>query len=368
MATRLRVGVIGCGVIAQVMHLHYLHELSDRFELVAVCDVAADLCSAVAAEYGVPHRFSRWQDLLHAGIDAVLILTSGSHAPIAIAAAEAGVHMLVEKPLCFSVAEGKAIIEAVRKAGTTLMVGYNKRYDPAYHRMAEEAGRLEDLRLARVTTLESPFEPYIAHYPLHRPAKPPCQSAEQLADDTHARIAAVVGTEDLLAARVYHQVLLDSMVHEFNAVRGILGEPERLDFVQLREQGLTAVLRFGQTHCIFTWVDLPGIAAYQMELALYAPKRRLALTFPSPFLRNMPAELRIEGGDAGTTRSWRTSEVCSYAASFCEELLHFHDSVCTGRPPVTTAEDALRDVALCEAMIVAHRTQGAVRQPTTVAD
>ena len=139
MATRLRVGVIGCGVIAQVMHLHYLAELSDRFELVALCDAAEDVCAACAQDYRVPQRFTRWQDLLRAPIDAVLILTSGSHAPIAVAAAEAGLHVLVEKPLCFSVAEGRTMIAAAERAGVTLMVAYNKRYDPAWRRLVAEA-------------------------------------------------------------------------------------------------------------------------------------------------------------------------------------------------------------------------------------
>jgi hypothetical protein len=61
------------------------------------------------------------------------------------------------------------------------------------------------------------------------------------------------------------------MVHEFNAIRGVLGEADSLDFADIRETGLTAVLRFGAAECIIGWVDLPGIARYQMELAFYAP-------------------------------------------------------------------------------------------------
>src|SRR5437868_9428731 len=128
---RIRVGVIGCGLIAQVMHLHYLRELGDRFEIAALCDVSEDVRSACAREYGVDQQFASWQEMLTQPLDAVLVLTSGSHAPIAIAAARAGIHTFVEKPMCFSLAEGQAMIEAADDAGTILMVGYNKRYDPA---------------------------------------------------------------------------------------------------------------------------------------------------------------------------------------------------------------------------------------------
>ncbi len=358
--------MIGCGVIAQVMHLHYLVELSDRFELVALCDAAEDVCAACAQDYRVPQRFTRWQDLLRAPIDAVLILTSGSHAPIAVAAAEAGLHVLVEKPLCFSVAEGRTMIAAAERAGVTLMVAYNKRYDPAWRRLVAEARGIVEPRLLRITTLESPFEPYLAHYRLHRPTTRPAAAAA-LEADTQARIAAAIGPADPLAARAYHLVLLDSMVHEFNAVRCLLGEPDRLDYAEIGEHGLTAVLRFGATRCIIAWVDLPGMARYQMEFALYAPERRLTLAFPSPFLRNMPTLLSVEGGEAGTAHSWKTEEVSSYAESFREELLHFHDCVTTGKRPLTTGVDALGDIALCEAVVTAHRHRTGINHPTATA-
>ena len=157
------------------------------------------------------------------------------------------------------------------------------------------------------------------------------------------------------------------MVHEFNAVRCLLGEPDRLDYAEIGEHGLTAVLRFGATRCIIAWVDLPGMARYQMEFALYAPERRLTLAFPSPFLRNMPTLLSVEGGEAGTAHSWKTEEVSSYAESFREELLHFHDCVTTGKRPLTTGVDALGDIALCEAVVTAHLHRTGINHPTATA-
>src|SRR6266700_6035704 len=84
---RLRVGLVGTGLIAQVMHLHYLTELADRFEIVAVADIAPGSARACADRYGIPAVFTDWQELLRHPLDAVLVLTSGSHAPIAVAAA-----------------------------------------------------------------------------------------------------------------------------------------------------------------------------------------------------------------------------------------------------------------------------------------
>ncbi len=118
MTDRLKVGVVGAGVIAQVMHLNYLRELSDRFEIVALCDISDENAANNAERYNIAKTFTDWRKMLEdADIDAVFILTSGSHAPIAIAAAKAGKHVLVEKPMCFSVAEGSGDEGRRRRGG-----------------------------------------------------------------------------------------------------------------------------------------------------------------------------------------------------------------------------------------------------------
>jgi predicted dehydrogenase len=364
MGTRLRIGIVGCGLVAQVMHLHYLRELPELYEIVALCDASPDLRDACAHDYNVHYTSDDWRDLLSQSLDALFILTSGSHAPIAIAAAQAGLHILVEKPMCFSVQEGQAMIAAAERAQVTLMVAYNKRYDPAYRRFADAVRHVRDILLARITTLEAPFVPYVAHYRLHRPAPLPPVVQAAFAADTAARIASAIGEVDPLSARAYHLVLLDSLVHEFNAVRGVLGEPDQLAFADVTEHGVTAVLRFGATQCVLNWVDLPGMARYAMEFAFYAPQSRLTLAFPSPFLRSAPTLLTREGGEPDTPRSWQTEEITAYDESFREELIHFHACVTSGSAPITSAADALHDIALCQSVIDVHRRRAPRDRPS----
>jgi len=363
---RLRVGLVGTGLIAQVMHLHYLTELADRFEIAAVCDIVAGNAEACAERYRIPAVFTDWQDLLRHPLDAVLVLTSGSHAPIAVAAAQAGLHVFTEKPMCFSATEGCEMVAAAEQAGVTLMVGYPKRYDPAFARFQQEAAGLVGARLSRVTTFESPLRPYVGHYPLLRPAPLPAAVAARLREDTDARIGTALGAATGLERYVYQMVLLDTLVHELNTIRGVLGEPDRLDHVSLAEDTVTVLLRFGELPVALHWIDLPGIARYVMEFAVYAPDRRLRLSFPSPFLRNEPAVLEIEGGDSASARSWRTEETVSYESGFKRELAAFHESVVSGSAPVTSGRDGLRDIALCEAIIECHRRQAPVDKPASI--
>jgi predicted dehydrogenase len=361
---RLRVGLVGAGVIAQVMHLHYLAELSDLYDVRAVCDVAADNARACARRYGIPVVCTDWRDLIAEPIDAVLVATSGSHAPVAIAAARAGRHVLVEKPMCFSTGEGRAMVAAAEQSGVVLMVGYPKRYDPGYVRFRQEAGDLTEAALVRVTTLEAPFRPFLAHYPLLPPARPPAGIAARLRAESLAAAQAAIGPASELELQVYTGVLLDTLVHELNTVRGLLGEPDLLEYADLSEHAVTVLLRFGAVRVAIHWLDLPGIARYQMEFAAYAPDRRVTLTFPSPYLRNEPAAVTVEGGDTGTARSWRCEEMAGYQSGFRAELEAFAACIASGAEPVTSGRDGLADIALCQAIISCHRDRRPVPSPT----
>ena len=361
---KVRVGVIGAGLIAQVMHLPYLTELDELFEVRAVCDASRKVADACAARFHVEKAFTDWRELLEEQLDAVLVLTSGSHAPIAVAAAQSGKHVFVEKPMCFSVAEGNEMLRAAGEANVTLMVGYPKRYDPAYRRAADEVQKLTDLRFVRLTTMESPFQPYVAHYPLLRGDDIGRAQLAEWGADNDRRLRAAVGDVSELALKTYHLVLLDSMVHEFNLLRGILGEPSELKFVSMRDTTVNVIFDFNGVECSVAWVDLPGIARYEMEVCFYDPRERVRLAFPSPFLRSAPTLVDLETGVEGTAGSSVAREVTSYEEGFKLELVEFHGAVVARREAHTTGLDGLRDVALCENVIASATLARPIAKPT----
>ncbi len=366
MIKRLRMGVIGTGLVAQVMHLHFLRELSNHYEIAALCDISSESAQTCANEYGVARVFTDWRELVEEPLDAVMILTSGSHAPIAIAAAEAGLHVFVEKPMCFSVSEGQDMVEAAAKAGVKLMVGYMKRYDPAFARFTEEVRTLSHPKLLRVTTCESPFQPYVTHYSLNPPGSVDEQVLFALRRDTHDRLVEAIGTDDEFYVNQYHAVMLDTLVHEINTVRGVLGEPDQLDYVDLREGSLTALLRFGVTTVAIHWIDLPGVTRYLMEFAVFDDDGRVTWSLPSPFLRNAPTLLAVEGGEVGNVGSWRREELTSYESGFKLELVAFYDAVVNGTKVSTDGLDGVRDIALCQAIIRSAREGIAIAYPTSL--
>jgi len=353
LADRTRIGVIGCGLIAQVMHLPYLAELSDRYEISAMCDLSPEVVNACGERYRVSSRYVDWREMLGQPLDAVLIATSGDHAPIAISAAEAGLHVLVEKPMALSAADAELMVQAADETGVTLMVGTMKRYDPAYERLGELLDGGDDLHLVRVTTLESPWRPYVAHYPLVTGAVDPAVLAELQATEEQTVIAALPEADDE-TRECYRWILLDNLTHELNALRGVLGDPTEIVFASLSARCVAVNLRFGELDCHLSWVDLPGIARYRQEFAFYAPGRRLTLELPSPFLRSAPSRLITEGGEAGTADGWQRDEVVAYDEAFRRELVEFSECLRTGRPARTAGSDAVQDMRLCEQIARTH--------------
>src|SRR3972149_5668480 len=102
----IKIGVVGCGGIAQVMHLPYLTGTEGGgvpgIEVVAVCDVVKELAEAVAERYHIKEAYTDHNDMLKkSDIDAVAVLTRHeTHAEISIDAMNQGKHVFVEKPMC----------------------------------------------------------------------------------------------------------------------------------------------------------------------------------------------------------------------------------------------------------------------------
>ena len=224
-----------------------------------------------------------------------MALTSGNHAPIAIAAAHAGVHVFTEKPMALSVADGQAMVEAAEQAGVCLMVGTMKRYDPAYERLAELLADVrDDLRLVRVTTLESPLRAVRCAYPLLPPSPAPAALIAELRKADELTVDSVLGDADEVTRFGYRWLLPDNLVTSSTRSAACRGA-HRGVYASLARESVAANLRFGEAPCHLSWVDLmPGIARYKQEFAFYPQEQRLTLEFPSPYLRNQPSRLFVE--------------------------------------------------------------------------
>jgi predicted dehydrogenase len=123
---QVRIGVIGCGVGA--LHLEgYLQE--PRAKIMAIAGLDEDRCAQLVQQFNIPHRYRDYRDMLaNPDIDAVSVAVPNHlHAEVALAALEAGKHVLVEKPLARTIEEAESIVEAGARSGKVLGTIFDKR-------------------------------------------------------------------------------------------------------------------------------------------------------------------------------------------------------------------------------------------------
>lgn len=130
MRKKLRIGIIGGGGIARLAHLPALNRLDHLAEVVAVADVAATAAEQFARDFQIPHHFTSYKTMLEdTDLDAVFVCTPNKyHAPAAIAALQAGCHVLCEKPPAMTAEEARQMALAAEEQGKILTYGFHYRH------------------------------------------------------------------------------------------------------------------------------------------------------------------------------------------------------------------------------------------------
>lgn len=339
---RLRVGVIGCGQIAQVAWFPYIHEL-DEFEVVSLCDVSQKLVNYFGDLYGVERRYTQWEDLIGSdNLDAVIVLTR-SHTDICIAAAQAKKHILVEKPLCENSRQAREIEKAVRKNGILLMVGEMKRYDPGYRYAQKIIREMKGLRMIRVrdfcdglrSSQGEIFEAKIGN-------DIPDQVKQE--DERIFREGLREVTAPFPESYYFH--LLMAGVHDIHIMRAAFGEPLGVKYCDIWDDGnlLMAELDYEESVKALVEVGYTEQKWFEEELIAYGLDKTVTVKFPHPYLKNCPTLVEIREIEDGaivekTIRS-------SFDEAFRIQLKHFYACVTENSEPLTNVEEGRKDIEL----------------------
>ncbi|PEQ87821.1 MULTISPECIES: Gfo/Idh/MocA family oxidoreductase [Bacillus] len=149
----LKVGVIGCGSIAQYRHLPE-YQANPYVQIVAVCDSNKQRAKEISNKYGV-NMYTDFNELINCEeLDAVSVCTPNDlHASISIAALQSGIHVLCEKPMATSKKDAKKMIDAAEKNGKKLMIGHNQRFVASHQKAKQliengEIGKIYSFRTA----------------------------------------------------------------------------------------------------------------------------------------------------------------------------------------------------------------------------
>lgn len=153
--SKLRIGIIGAGGIAKDRHIPSFKKLTKKVSVDAVTDIHIERAQEAANLFDIPNVYESFEELLM-HVDAVVICTPNKfHAEITIAALEAGVHVLCEKPMAYTAAEGEAMVKAAEKSGKVLAIAYHYRFmkEPRAAKKVMLAGDIGNPLVVRVQAL-----------------------------------------------------------------------------------------------------------------------------------------------------------------------------------------------------------------------
>ena len=160
MGRKVRIGIIGCGGIANGKHMPALKKIEEA-EMVAFCDIIEERAVKAAKEFGVEGAkvYTDYRKLLEdESIESVHVCTPNrSHSFITIDALEAGKHVMCEKPMAKTYAEAKKMYETAQRTGKKLTIGYQQRWRPdsLYLKEACDNGDLGDIYYGRAIALRA---------------------------------------------------------------------------------------------------------------------------------------------------------------------------------------------------------------------
>ena len=338
---KLRVAIMGCGHIAQWMHIPYLRELDDRYEIVAACDISRKLVEHVGDFFQIPARYVDYQKLLdEVHPDACLITTIDHYAP-ALASIEAGAHVLVEKPMCILLSEAEHLAARAEELGRVVQVGYHKRSDPNYQRGLAIMRDVEQRRLLYLRCAIGPNARYTNDFwPGWRyDDLPPLPSIND-------KIRTGLGgdlPDNFIAA---YSLMGGLSTHTFSIFRGLYPEVPKVLGCHIAADGRSYSALMATSDGVTVTMDTAviDVKSFDEEMSLFGHDDVVKINFPSPYLKNAETHVMhlTMNGDERVEHHY----VASNEEAYKREWKAFYESVVNGAPVITPAREGVMDVEL----------------------
>ncbi|MGW5046856.1 Gfo/Idh/MocA family protein [Streptomyces griseoluteus] len=321
----MRIGILGLGRIG-AFHAETLSAL-DAVTSLVVADPVADAAKAAAERYGAQVADSP-EALLAAGVDGLVIAAAtDAHPALIRAGVAAGVPVFCEKPVARTIAEGVAVLDAVRESGVPIQIGFNRRFDAGFMaaRAAVRSGELGQLHTVRSTTLD--------------PAPPPA-----------AYVAASGG------------IFRDCSVHDFDMIRWVTGREVSEVYAVGGNRGAAYIGEAGDadtTSAVLTLDDgTIAVVSNSRHNARGHDVRMELLGFADSLAVGLDDRLPIRSAEPGVTFPSGTPHdffLDRFTDAYRAELTAFTEVVAGARPSPCTVEEALEAGWIAEACTLSLR-------------
>jgi scyllo-inositol 2-dehydrogenase (NAD+) len=313
MGKKLGIGVIGLGRLGN----SYAKYLSNRIagaDLVAVSDVVEETVVSLAAELGVPKKFTRYQDLIaDAEVEAVVIVSpTSTHKEIVLEAAKQGKSIFCEKPLSISTAEAQEMFRVVEQTGVFFQMGFMRRFDKGYlaARHKIEEGAIGNPVVFKSSSRD-PYRPSLEYLD-------PAHSGGLFID---------CGIHDLDLARWYM-----GDIASVYSIGGTLAYPEMKAIGDIDN----AITSLYFTSGALGTIDLSrnGVYGYDIRTEILGTEGTLKIGY----LRETPILVMTSKGITHDTVPYFTER---FEQAYITQLQDFVKNVLEGKPPTVTCADGV---------------------------
>ena len=357
MDKKIKIGVIGCGRIAQMMHLPYLLQLSSKFEIYSLCDISNTVVQEMGRRYKVPYDrcYTEMDAMLSDGeLEAVVICTKDHYEPV-IKAANAKKHILVEKPLAFNLRQADEMIAAAKANNVLMMVGYMKRYDPGFVYAFSKIKEM-DINFARVHAYAGAFDITDDLYDFVKADDLSKEIIDQGAEDMKTAMLEQIGKENEGYLLNYNSYL-GVVSHVTVLMRQLFGRGKLLFAKRSGQRHVLALYDCGPFVCTLE-SSMQPLHTWNEYIEVFSTNRNVRVSFTHPYLKNQSAKVEISEDVTGTKHFSDCTITPSHEESYLCEWLHFYDCVRNNQQPYTPAEDAREDIAIADEIIKMLIAQG----------
>lgn len=363
----LKVGVIGGGDVAQIIHLPILQLLSHLYKVTTICDISKKTADHCAAKFGIPTGTTNPHDIFKsADIDVVFNLTSDEfHAPYTIAGLKAGKFVMVEKPITLSLQAAQEILEAERSApnGARVFVGYMRRYAPSLQAFKREVSTIKAIKYARVRDIIGPNAYFIGQSGAS-PTKFVDDIPAAAGVDRRERLAVLLEQAwktpfaELSPEKMDYCCLLANLgSHGLSLMREILGGlPEEVLASTDNARWYTTMFDYRnqkEPHERFTCLYETGIDSvprFDSQVAVFGEDKSVTICYDTPFVKGLGITVEIDELNEYGEKCHRSLQT-SYEDAYTAELKDLYECIAGDREIKTTVVDAMKDLELFDMMM-----------------
>ncbi|KAK9349613.1 hypothetical protein V1523DRAFT_422395 [Lipomyces doorenjongii] len=369
--SKVRVGIIGCGEVTQVVHIPTLNFLSDLFEITYLCDVSEQSllhCQGKVIGSVLP-RITRDAEKLCKSpeVDVVYVVNSDEyHREHAELALQNDKHVMIEKPMALNLRDADKIIEAAKKSKGRVMVGYMRRYAPVFEDAVKEIGGLENIVYARIRDIVGPNAYFVGQSGTF-----PKRFNDFTKEDSDDRVAK--------AADIVHQgIIVDSGLeaisphltqswrflcslgsHDLSVMREALGMPKgvigsRIILPGAKVPYITAQFDYGDFVCTYeTGID--EIPRFDACIEVFGTDKSIQVQYDTPYVKGLPIVMTIKENVNGEYHETKIRK--TYEDPYTVAARKLYKFVTEGEPVKTTVEDAKQDLEIFRMIVSASSSK-----------